>query len=63
LLAAERSKGAPMTRDEVEQLVSESPAIAMELPDVLALERSRGYADIEPELAWEQWQIVRTSIL
>jgi hypothetical protein len=27
--------------------------------DARALERSRGYADIDPELAWEQWTIVR----
>ena len=27
-----------------------------------ALERSRGYADIEPELAFEQWQIVRATL-
>jgi hypothetical protein len=43
----------------VEQVVHNAPAIAMEARDALALERSRGYADIEPELAWEQWQIVR----
>lgn len=33
----------------------------MKPADALALERSRGYADIEPELAWQQWQIVRRS--
>ena len=26
------------------------------------LERGRGYADIEPELAWAQWQIVRATL-
>jgi hypothetical protein len=25
-----------------------------------SLERSRGYADIDPELAWEQWNLVRS---
>jgi hypothetical protein len=59
LFAAERSRGQPLTRAEVEHVVSTSPAIAMEPRDALTLERSRGYADIEPELAWEQWQIVR----
>lgn len=59
LMAAEGSKGRPLTQREVEELVANSPAIAMEPRVALELERSRGYADIEPELAWEQWQIVR----
>jgi hypothetical protein len=59
LLARERSKGSPLTRREVEEIVAKSPAIMMEARDALGLERARGYADIEPELAWEQWQIVR----
>jgi hypothetical protein len=61
LLSRERSKGSPLTRREVEEIVTKSPAIVMEARDVLALERARGYADIEPELAWEQWQIVRNA--
>jgi hypothetical protein len=60
LVARERSKGAPLTRREVEDVVSKSPAIMMEAGRALALERARGYGDIEPQLAWEQWQIVRT---
>jgi hypothetical protein len=59
LLAGERSKGSPLTEREVEHLVAKSTATMLQARDVLALERARGYADIEPELAWEQWQIVR----
>lgn len=62
LLATERSEGRPLTEHEVERLVSNSTSIAMEPKDVRALERARGYADIEPELAWEQWQIVRGTL-
>jgi hypothetical protein len=61
LLAAESSKRKPLTEAEVEAIVAKCTAVALEPRDVLALERSRGYADIEPELAWEQWQIVRRS--
>lgn len=61
LTAAERTKGAALTRGEVERLVDEAPAIAMAVSDAVALERSRGYADIEPRLAWEQWQVVRST--
>jgi hypothetical protein len=45
----------------VETLVEQSPAITMERRDAIALEQSRGYADLEPELAWEQWLIVRAT--
>jgi hypothetical protein len=60
LLSAERSAGHPLTRSDVEAIVNKGSAVAVEPRDVAALERSRGYADIEPELAWEQWQIVRS---
>lgn len=60
LMAAESSAGRPLKRAEVEQIVANSATVALEPRDARALERSRGYADIEPELAWEQWQIVRT---
>jgi hypothetical protein len=62
LHAAEEKAGQALTRAAVEELVRKSPAIAMEPRDVAVLERSRGYADIEPELAWEQWQIVREAM-
>ncbi|MEZ4447795.1 MAG: DUF4261 domain-containing protein [Polyangiaceae bacterium] len=59
LSSAESAAQRPLTREEVEQLISNAPAIVMKLQDAIMLERSRGYADIEPELAWEQWQVVR----
>lgn len=59
LLSTERSRGWPLERGEVEEVVGQAPAISMKVEDAFAMERSRGYADIEPELAWSQWQIVR----
>jgi len=59
LLSAERAANRPLSRQEVEDLVGKAPAIVMEPRDIAPLERARGYADIEPERAWEQWQIVR----
>ena len=58
-MAAERSRGRPLTRSEVESLVKDSPAIALEPAVALELERAAGYADIEPGRAWEQWQLIR----
>jgi hypothetical protein len=62
LAAEESSKGRSLTRSEVEEIVASSPAVAMNPRHAQAVERSRGYADIEPELAWEQWQIVRREL-
>lgn len=59
LAAAERSKGGALTKTEVEALVDKATAIAMSPADQLKLEQSRGYADIEPRLAWEQWRLIR----
>lgn len=36
-----------------------APSIVMEHRDAQALERSRGYAGIDLERAWEQWQMFR----
>ncbi|MCB9562207.1 MAG: hypothetical protein H6708_17520 [Kofleriaceae bacterium] len=63
LLAAERAKGSALTRMEVERLVAEAPAMAVDARRALALERSRGYADLEPRRAWEQWQLVRATLV
>lgn len=60
LMAAEQKQSRRLTRPEVERIVSGGQVIAMTRADALALERARGYADIEPERAWEQWQIVRS---
>jgi hypothetical protein len=62
LLSHERAAGRPLTRPEVQEIVGKCPAVVMKASDVRAFERARGYADIEPELAWEQWRIVRTTM-
>lgn len=59
LAAMERQQRRPLRASEVSELVAKSPCIAMERAQALALEQSRGYADLEPDLAWEQWQLIR----
>lgn len=61
LMAQESAKRSALTQKEVETIVSKAPAMMMKRDMARALERSRGYADIDPERAWEQWQIVRQS--
>ncbi len=62
LVSLEDKKGRPLTQDEVEEIVYNAPAIVMEHSHAVTLERSRGYVDLEPELAWEQWQLVRPTL-
>ncbi len=59
LAATERKKARALLESEVAELLDGCPAIAMAPADVRDLERSRGYADLEPRLAWEQWQLIR----
>lgn len=61
LTAAEEKAGRRLHRAEVERLTSEGICMMMTHADAKNLERSRGYADLEPELAWRQWQVLRES--
>ncbi len=59
LLNHERTKRAPLTRDEVIEIRDNCPCIAMTPEQLQSIEERRGYSDIDPEWAWEQWQEAR----
>jgi hypothetical protein len=59
LHAATQQQGRHLTQQEVTALLDKAPAIAMAAKDQRAMELSRGYADLEPRRAWEQWELVR----
>jgi hypothetical protein len=59
LLAREQNAARPLTRAEVEEITSNAPVVAIEHRDARELERKRGYADLDPSIVWEQWQVVR----
>ncbi|HZN57079.1 MAG TPA: hypothetical protein VFD71_03310 [Planctomycetota bacterium] len=59
LAAAEEEQNKPLTRPQVESIRDKGACMTMERRDAQKLERSRGYADLDPELVWEQWQLVR----
>jgi hypothetical protein len=61
LAAAEEKAGRRLRRGEVKRLTRKGACMMMTHADAKNLERGRGYADLEPELAWRQWQIVRES--
>ena len=52
----ERTKGSPLTADEV--IAIRDRALCVKLPRDLAREiiGQRGFADIDPANAWEEWQ-------
>lgn len=62
LLAAERQAGRPLARPEVEAIRDRAVCMSMSHADARALEVSRGYADLDPELAFEHWQIARNAL-
>lgn len=62
LQAQEEQAGTPLDRDEVARLTHQAACITMTHEDARALERKRGYADLDPELAWEQWSVLRAAL-
>lgn len=59
LTAAETKAGKRLTKKQVEAIRDAAACVAMEHRDAQAMERTRGYADLEPTLAWEQWKVLR----
>jgi hypothetical protein len=62
LAAAEEQKGAPLTKAEVDAIRDKAVCMTVKPRDAQAMARSRGYADIEPERAFEHWQLLRQSV-
>lgn len=58
LTAAETQQGHSLTRTQVEALTEAATVIAMEPKDAVAMERSRGYADLQPQRVWAQWNLL-----
>ena len=59
--ALEDKAGKPLTQRQVEAARDQAITVALDPRDAQRLERERGYADLEPELAWEQWQLMRNA--
>lgn len=59
LFKREKEKGAPLTKEEVLEVRDNSTLVMMKAKDAQAMSDSRGYEDIDPEKAWEQWTKIR----
>ncbi len=62
LQRAEKLKGAPLTEEEVLSIRDRSPCMMLSRSDVAMLAGKRGYDDLDPNRAWEQWQEVRATL-
>jgi hypothetical protein len=60
---SEQAKGAPLTRDEVLAIRGRGACIRLRLSHAREMAKKRGYEDIDPEYAWEQWQEVRKQLV
>lgn len=63
LLRAVEQKSSPLTRRQVEETTEQATCVAIEHRDAQEMERNRGYADIDPEFAWDQWCVVHKNRL
>ncbi|WP_442680100.1 hypothetical protein ACSBM8_02510 [Sphingomonas sp. ASY06-1R] len=62
LLSKEQEKGSPLTEAEVIE-IRDNAVCTMTPPDVVArIAEARGYDDIDPENAWEDWIAIRPSL-
>ncbi len=57
----EQKADRPLTEAEVAEIVSNAAAVSMNPEDARVIERERGFVDINPRRAWEQWSQLRES--
>jgi hypothetical protein len=62
LVNAERQKGAPLNPGEVAAVRDRSVCIMLPKSEATRLAQARGYDDIDPKHAWDQWQVVREQV-
>lgn len=62
LIRAEELNGAPLTRNQVVAIRDNANCMMVPLSAIASLDEERGYADIDPERCWEDWQSVRAKL-
>ena len=58
----EREKGSPLTEAEVNEMRDNCVCINLPLSEARKMAEARGYDDINPEVAWDQWQVAREQL-
>lgn len=62
LLNSERSKGAPLTHEEVMSIRDNGVCMMIRQSVARKMEESRGYRDVDPENCWEDWNALRSEL-
>ena len=62
LLHREQEKGSPLTEAEVLAIRDSAVCEALRYSAAAAIAEGRGYDDIAPEHAWEEWNAIRPSL-
>ena len=59
LLGKEREIGRALTQQEVESIRDSATAVRMPVDVAKEMIKERGYLDIDPENAWEEWLLYK----
>jgi hypothetical protein len=62
LVRAEELKGSPLTEDEAIRIRDNAFCVTMTAEQARAIEENRGYADLDPENLWPEWQRLRAEM-
>jgi hypothetical protein len=62
LLRLEEEKGSPLMEHEVLSIRDAAPAVALPVESASAVEKERGYRDIDLDNCWEEWQRYRLNL-
>ncbi len=62
LFAAERASELPLTEEEVLAVRDGATCVRLRRSVADGMAAERGYADLDPEDCWEQWQVVRAQL-
>ncbi len=58
----EKSKGLPLTEQEVLEIRDKAVVIALPVAEAAKMDAARGYKDLDAENCWEEWQRARVSL-
>ncbi len=56
------AKGSPLTREEVERIRDDCACMMLPAAVASKLAAARGYADINPDRVWEEWQAAQATL-
>jgi len=63
LLNKDKAKGSPLTEAEVLKIRDACHVVMAPLDVARKMAESRGYEDIDPERAWEEWSAIRPTLI